>query len=605
MEHSQEFIHSFCAVKIGKRLLLLFLILSNVALKAQSLGGEVEIKHQIDLLLQKKDVMEANRLLNQNTSLDFEYVLKTLSRNRQIATESRNQEALAYTLLSLGNFWFLHSNHIKAYEYYFECEQISRQYQLHRITGLALMNRSSLLHDPAVIKEMLIRALDCFRQTQDSINMAKAHLNLGNAFSSYVLGLALLQYMSHSESTLPREYSDEEKIFYRDSAFYHFRQADAINRKLNHPELTASILLRYAQWESYDGRFRQALDLFNEAKLSFIKASHAKGIAFCTLETARLQVKMGLVDEARESLNRVVEMAESHNFPEYIPKAYSIWVQLSELQGNFKEALAYQQKFTLALIGLNESMSRDKIQALHLENTLREQAMTMENMARKKKFNILLLVLAVVLILFVSVSVILFYHVKRKKMVVITQSLQEADAQNRLMIELMESQLANQNLQRELLAEKLRSRSENLMMVANQMQKLENFYGQLSQEVKALASEPSVEKSKHKIKELKVPLTQMSIESKNLRELSVFSEQANQDFFFYVEKNIGKLTRDEKKLLSFLIQEMNSKDIAGQLNISPDSVHKKRYRLRKKLGMDPAHSFTDFYQQILSTRQNQ
>jgi len=53
-------------------------------------------------------------------------------------------------------------------------------------------------------------------------------------------------------------------------------------------------------------------------------------------------------------------------------------------------------------------------------------------------------------------------------------------------------------------------------------------------------------------------------------------------FFEYIKSKI-ELTTNEEQLLVLEKLGFNSKDIANLLNVLPESVHKSRYRLKKKL----------------------
>jgi len=58
--------------------------------------------------------------------------------------------------------------------------------------------------------------------------------------------------------------------------------------------------------------------------------------------------------------------------------------------------------------------------------------------------------------------------------------------------------------------------------------------------------------------------------------------------------NFPSMTNNEKRLASLLRLDLSSKQIASILNISPKSVEVNRYRLRKKLKVDPKINLTDF-----------
>jgi len=69
---------------------------------------------------------------------------------------------------------------------------------------------------------------------------------------------------------------------------------------------------------------------------------------------------------------------------------------------------------------------------------------------------------------------------------------------------------------------------------------------------------------------------------------------ADKDFFKKVKKKHPKLTPNDLRLCAYLRLNLSSKEIAPLLSISPKSVEVKRYRLRKKMGLDSKVNLTDY-----------
>lgn len=63
-------------------------------------------------------------------------------------------------------------------------------------------------------------------------------------------------------------------------------------------------------------------------------------------------------------------------------------------------------------------------------------------------------------------------------------------------------------------------------------------------------------------------------------------EKLYPDFGHSLQQIIPKISPNEFKLSALLRLNLSSKEIAQLLNISPESVNKARYRLRKKIGLD-------------------
>ncbi|HOK60116.1 MAG TPA: triple tyrosine motif-containing protein [Tenuifilum sp.] len=71
-------------------------------------------------------------------------------------------------------------------------------------------------------------------------------------------------------------------------------------------------------------------------------------------------------------------------------------------------------------------------------------------------------------------------------------------------------------------------------------------------------------------------------------------DQAHQNFFRRLKENYPSLTPSDLRLCAYLRMNLSSKEIAPLLNISIRGVEERRYRLRKRLGLDTNDNLNDF-----------
>jgi len=71
-------------------------------------------------------------------------------------------------------------------------------------------------------------------------------------------------------------------------------------------------------------------------------------------------------------------------------------------------------------------------------------------------------------------------------------------------------------------------------------------------------------------------------------------EEVHQDFFRILKVICPKLSSNELKLCTLLKLNMNLKEAASIMGISPESVKTARYRLRKKLNLSREDNLIDF-----------
>lgn len=556
----------------------------------------VNLKNKVETLLNDNDIISANRLLNRNTSLDPEYVIEVLNLNLAKAKSEGDSEALAYTYLSIGNFWLMRTNNIKAYENFYQAEKLSRQNHFDWILALAMMNRSHLEPDIESRINLLREAIEMFGKLNDPVNLAKAHLNLGQVFSNY------LRTDSLKNSNRGNDVSGNPPVFnpsYRDSAFSHYHIAGRLNDSISHPEIEASVNVHFAEWYKFEGDFIKAQEFFETASHFFGLANQAKGQIYCLIELADINVIKGEYPEAALKLEKCMEWAGRMGFNDYLSTVYNKFTILYEKTGQLEKALNYQRLYTQSLTQINEVISQDRIHSLNLEYALSEQNNLISSLNHKKQTNRLLMILISSAALLAIITSYLLVQNKRRKLQLIALQVEETRRLNEMKQNLMEADLARQQLEKDLLEEKVKVRTERIIMIANQINKLDTFLQSMSHDVKSLVNNPESNELAKKINDLKLSLSQSMYEQTNLRELQALSTETNQDFFFHIGQKYEGITRDDIKLLSFLVMNMASKEISGHFNISQESVNKKRYRLRQKLGIHQGKSFAEFYRETL------
>lgn len=559
------------------------------------------IKQRIQQLQSGKNIIAANRILNQNTSLDANYTFEILQENLKLAEEIKDFEAIAYTYLSIGNFWFIRGNKIKAYENYRSSETMSRKYGYEKITGLALMNASNVSNHMENRISQLKMAIPFFTSTDDRLNLAKAYLNIGNCYSTYILGSEVIGVDNINDSILSRNDDKENNRHFRDSAFYYYKLAKVLNDTLQHHELSGSYHLRIAQWLSYDNQLDEAEKYFQISSYHFNQARLFKGTVYCLIELIKCKIKQNNLIQAHILADSVIALSLQHRYTDYYSEACLVKSGLYEKTNNFAKALHFFKLYYTTAEKNNASLIEEKINALNLELTIKDNENTINSLTQQSKIKELIVILVIGFAAFIIVAAFLFMQNRRRKIKYMQESIKKAEELNEMQISLLNTQLENNTLQARLLEEKINARSETLIMVANKMQKLKNYYDLLNENINKLVHKLSPERNHDEIKSVKLSLIQIAQEQNNLLELNSFSKYNNQEFFFMIEKKFPTLTNEDKNLLSMLIADLNTKQIAELLNINSESVFKKRYRLRKKLNIPNKISFADFYKDIVKS----
>jgi len=81
---------------------------------------------------------------------------------------------------------------------------------------------------------------------------------------------------------------------------------------------------------------------------------------------------------------------------------------------------------------------------------------------------------------------------------------------------------------------------------------------------------------------------------KDWEDFRLHFEQVHQDFFKLLKERCPELSSGELKLCALIKLNMNMKEAAAILGISPESVKTARYRLRKKFELSREESLVDY-----------
>lgn len=344
-------------------------------LNAQSVDTSEHIKFQIQELSKKNDIKAINRLLNTNTYLDPEFTLKVIQNNLEKSLSEKAKENLADTYLTLGNFWYTQGNQTKAFDNYLKSENLAKEIYDYRIQGLALMNRSHIPEDLNQKIRMLKEAVEMLTEVQDTLNLAKANLNLGNNYSLFVLN------DKNSTGLLPSSAVPK----YRSEAFKHYEIAQNLNKNIKNPEIEASVNVHYGEWYRFEKNYEKARNSFRKAEEFFVQAGRIKGKVYSLHQLALIEKETGNPQNALTLLQEAEEISKKFDYIDYQVETYSQFLEIYKLLENHDQVLIYYDLFHEAALHLSDINSRDKIHRINLEHNLSESEYLLEKAENQKK----------------------------------------------------------------------------------------------------------------------------------------------------------------------------------------------------------------------------
>ena len=187
-----------------------------------------------------------------------------------------------------------------------------------------------------------------------------------------------------------------------------------------------------------------------------------------------------------------------------------------------------------------------------------------------------------------------FFWLKKTKVKKLELKLKLLEKEQLLKVDSLKKRLEEKNIHQENLGKELKFRQSEMVTMAMSIIRKNEFLDNLKKEVVKIKSNVKDGETRASLNRLSLMITQdLSIDRDREKFQLLINEQNNNFIQRLCEAHPG-LTDNEKRLIALLRLNLSSKEIASILNISPKSVEMNRYRLRKKLKVDPKINLNDF-----------
>jgi len=233
------------------------------------------------------------------------------------------------------------------------------------------------------------------------------------------------------------------------------------------------------------------------------------------------------------------------------------------------------------------AVSQDTLAVNNLVDTTNENEPMVESNS--------ILLLFTIIILFITI-VILIYRLKQKN-ISSKHGLKQAIAlENRYkrQIEQLEKSIDGKTQHHDSLGKELKFRQSEMVTMAISIIHKNEFLDSLKKEVVKIKNSVNDNETRAKLNKLSLMITQDLSIDRDREKFQMHINEQNSSFIHRLGETYPSMTENEKRLASLLRLNLSSKEIASILNISPKSVEMNRYRLRKKLKVEPKINLTDF-----------
>ncbi len=307
-------------------------------------------------------------------------------------------------------------------------------------------------------------------------------------------------------------------------------------------------------------------------------------------KTLRLK---GNLDEAEYILKTGLQNAKENNLKKQELSAYQELKKLKTIMNQPQQALLFYNNYVKLKDTLFDYKKSKEIAFLEFKNTL-EQTNTkvtiLEKEYDKKKIINYTLITSILLII-ISSYIVLFMNKKRSEKE-IEFAMKEQDilkSENSL----AQKSIQNEKLKKKELEEQLEFKNKQLTSYTFNFEQKNEIINKIQGIVKHLDEVSSSEK-----KELILKLKNLAEENlyidKNWENYRNYFEEAKIGFHAKLKLRHQNLKANDLKMCSLIRLNLNIKETASILGISPGSLKTARHRLRKKLELNPKQKIIDY-----------
>ncbi len=456
--------------------------------------------------------------------------------------------------------------------------------------------------------ESQLTSLDISRKIADSTTMAKAYHGIGIIYDVRGDTEESLLYFKLANNIARRFNLDRVSattslslgvgnwnLGNSDSAIYYTDQAIIVGKKIGFDAAWIAASKFLAKILVADEKYEEALLYLREPLARSMEIELNQQSADILLTQGQIYRFLGLYQRSREAFEQSISLAHLSGSLAEEQDAYDKLYALDTLQGRYDLALAHYVKAAALNDSIYNTENARQINELtaSYEADKREREITLQQnqidlLEKEKEIKRVwrnTLIGGIIMVLIGGSGLFIAQRqkiIERKKVV--------------------EAELENSNLKAKQLQTELDLKNKELTSYTINFIRKRELFENLQNQLTALRNDPSSEFDQeiHSISRL---ILENNNIDKDWEDFKMYFENVHKDFFTRLKQLHPTIGTAELRLCSLIKLNMNVKETAAILGISPDSVKTARYRLRKKLGLDGESSLSDYIINIDSSIQ--
>lgn len=355
------------------------------------------------------------------------------------------------------------------------------------------------------------------------------------------------------------------------------------------------------------GNTEQARVNFIEAYRYALKNDDKQALVFSSVNLGSLYFNTGKYNDAFEVLKEGERVAESINAQIYLKNIYKLLSDLYKQRGNLNLAFDYVSKYAVVKDSIFSAENQRLVNEMHAKYELEKKEQDIAHLEAYGKSQAKIKGLFIIISVLVLISASTLVSGIRRRNVILRKSvdLQRLEKE-KILLEQREQEAENLRLQEEMYANEeinrinrerheadLNHKSRELSAVALNVLSKNDILIQIKDKIHSAKVGDIQGFGSLKKELLRLIDDNLDIED-DWENFRIHFEEVHPSFFDNIIKRGSDITNNDLRLCAYIRIGMNTKEIARILNISPNSVDQRRYRLRKKFAFDQDEGLNDF-----------
>jgi DNA-binding CsgD family transcriptional regulator/tetratricopeptide (TPR) repeat protein len=358
-----------------------------------------------------------------------------------------------------------------------------------------------------------------------------------------------------------------------DSAAYYYKKAiDVDTSKTLRLQIKGNLAGIYAKAEKYDlaaSIYLENLKLLDPTAYNVRAQNH--------LSLARVYDAFKEHSKANAHVDSAIVFAEKINALYLIQAAHHAKVGIAHNDKKFTEsyeAFLIQDRYKDSIVQEDTTKRFADLEfSYRYKNEKELAANQLENETSKKRLYFILLFVVVVLAL---LSIYFILRGKKQKIALAKNAVKLKD------MERMKSDLALANRENEL----------KKVVIENSI--TEEVLNKTLDDIKEIVTFQDENERKKSLRSLSLSLISEKNRHGSTSSLQLYLDKVEMEFKIHLDQNFQQFSSKEKELVYLLKLGLTSNEISKVLNSSIESVKSTRYRIRKKLGIDPTTDIIEY-----------